>query len=104
MRSWFAIAERCAACGLRFERGHDEEQDYWLGAYTLNFIVTEVLFGIALLITLLVTWPDPPWRLLLYGGAVLMVVTPIVFYPISKALWLAIDLAARPAQPEDFTR
>src|SRR5262245_18057752 len=102
MRSWFAINPCCPACGLRFERGQEEEHDYWLGAFTLNFIVTEVVFALALLIALLVTWPDPPWRLLLYGGAVLMVSMPIAFYPLSKALWLAIDLGFGPAQPDDF--
>ena len=76
MASWFSISERCEACGLRFERGHDEEHDYWLGAYTLNFIVTEVVFSVGLM--------------------------PIAFYPFSNALWLAIDLVVRPAQPDDF--
>lgn len=102
MRSWFTISERCARCGLRFERGQDEEHDYWLGAYTLNFIATEVVFAVALLLALLVTWPNPPWTLVLYGGGLLMVATPIALYPVSKALWLALDLAARPVQPEDF--
>jgi uncharacterized protein (DUF983 family) len=102
MRSWFTINQRCAACGLRFERGGEEEHDYWLGAYTLNFIVTELVLAVALLIALRATWPDPPWKLLLVGGGVLMVVTPIAFYPVSKALWLAIDLVFRPAQAEDF--
>ena len=93
---------RCAACGLRFERGHDEEHDYWLGAYTLNFLVTETVFGVGVLLALLATWPDPPWTLLLVGGGVLMVLVPIVFYPVSKVLWLALDLVFRPAQPDDF--
>jgi hypothetical protein len=31
-----------------------------------------------------------------------MIVTPIVLYPFSRALRLAIDLVFRPAQPEDF--
>jgi uncharacterized protein (DUF983 family) len=102
MQSWFTIGKRCAACGLRFERDREEESDYWLGAYLLNFIVTEVVFAVGLLIALLATWPDPPWTLLLYGGGVLMVLTPIAFYPLSKAIWLAIDLVLRPAQPNDF--
>ena len=102
MKSWVTINPRCEACGLRFERARDEEHEHWLGAFTLNFIVTEVAFGIAVLVALLVTWPDPPWMRLLYGGAVLMVLMPIVFYPMSKALWLAIDLVFRPATPEDF--
>ena len=90
------------ACGLRCERGADDEHDYWLGAYTLNFLVTEIVFGVALLLALLVTRPDPPWTWILVGGANLMVVLPLSFYPLSKTLWLAIDLAFRPTQPEDF--
>jgi hypothetical protein len=102
MRSWFTLNPRCPVCGLRFERGGDDEHDYWLGAYTLNFVVTETVFALALLLALVVTWPDPPWRILLGGGAVLMVLTPIAFYPRSRAIWLAIDLLFRPARPEDF--
>jgi uncharacterized protein (DUF983 family) len=102
LKSWFRVNEQCAACGLRFERGHEEEHDYWLGAYTLNFLVTETIFGVALLLALLATWPDPPWRLLLFGGGALMILAPIAFYPVSKALWLAIDLIVRPAVPDDF--
>jgi hypothetical protein len=31
-----------------------------------------------------------------------MIVTPIVFYPFSKALWLADDLSFRPPTAADF--
>ena len=57
-RSWFALRERCPACGLSFER--DEQEEYWLGAYLLNFIVTEVLFAVLLGVVLFATWPNPP--------------------------------------------
>jgi len=102
LASWFRVRPRCQACGLRFDRSDDEEHDYWLGAYTLNFLVTETLFGVGLLLALLATWPDPPWTLLLFGGGALMVLMPIAFYPLSKTLWLAVDLVFRPAQPDDF--
>jgi len=100
MASWFQIRAGCPACGLRLER--DEESEYWLGAYTLNFIVTEVLFAAGLLGVLVLTWPEPPWTAILWGGAAQMILTPIVFYPFAKALWLAIDLMFRPPTPEDF--
>ena len=102
MQTWFTIRPRCPSCSLRFERGQDDEHDHWLGAYTLNFIVTEAIFGVALLVALLLTWPEPPWRTILYGGAALMIVTPIVFYPFSKTIWLAIDLSFRPPERDDF--
>jgi len=100
MEPWFGVRERCPACGLRFER--DEEHEYWLGAYTLNFITTEVVFAAGLLVVLMLTWPEPPWSAILWGGAAQMIVTPIAFYPFSRALWLAIDLVFRPATPQDF--
>ena len=100
MASWFSIRDACPACGLRFER--DEENDYWLGAFTLNFIVTEVIFAAWLLVVLALTWADPPWRAILWGGVVQMIATPILLYPFSKALWLAIDLIFRPPTPADF--
>ena len=43
-----------------------------------------------------------PWPLLTWLGAAQMIVTPIVFYPFSKVLWLAGDLVFRPAGPSDF--
>lgn len=100
MRSWFTLRESCPECGLRFER--DEEEEYWLGAYTLNFIATELVFALFLLIVLVATWPNPPWRAIIWVGVIQMCLTPILFYPFAKAVWLAIDLIFRPAGPEDF--
>jgi len=72
-RTWFALHRRCAACGLSFER--DEREDYWLGAFLLNFIVTETLFALLIVGVLVATWPDPAWALLGWGGAAQMVLT-----------------------------
>jgi uncharacterized protein (DUF983 family) len=99
-RTWFALHSRCAACGLSFER--DEREDYWLGAFLLNFIVATVGFAVFVLVVVMTTWPDVWWSLLTWGGITQIIVTPIVFYPYSKALWLAADLIFRPPAPEDF--
>jgi uncharacterized protein (DUF983 family) len=99
---WFRLRPRCRACGFAFER--DEEEDYWLGAYLLNFIATEVVFAVLLLAVVVATWPAPPWRRLMWIGAAQMIATPIVFYPFSKSLWLAADLIFRPAARGDFGR
>jgi uncharacterized protein (DUF983 family) len=100
MRSWFSLRDACTECGLRFER--DEQEDYWLGAYTLNFIATELVFALILAVALVATWPNPPWTAITWTGVVQMCLTPILFYPFSKALWLAIDLMFRPVGPQDF--
>jgi hypothetical protein len=49
----------------------------------------------------LLTWPHPPWNSIFWGGIVLMILLPILFFPFSKTLWLAFDLIFRPSVPGD---
>ncbi len=99
--SWFTLRDRCPTCALPLQRG---EPDYFIGAYLINLVVVELLFAIALVAVLLATWPDPPWTLLEYGGAALMLIGALVSYPFSKTTWLAVDLSFRPATEEELTR
>lgn len=48
------------------------------------------------------TWPDPPWELLQYGAPVLMLIAPLAFFPLSRALFVAIDLAMHPDAAPDL--
>lgn len=96
---WVEPRETCPRCQLRLNRG---EGDFFLGAYTLNFIGMELVLALFLLLGVVLSWPDVPWDLLLWVGAPLMVLAPILFYPISRTLWLAFDLAMRPPGPLDF--
>src|SRR5687768_775276 len=82
-RSWFRMVPRCPACGLLTDRG---EQGYLVGAYMFNIAIAELVFALVLVTILVVTWPDPPWNLLMYGGAALMILLPMVFYPFAKTL------------------
>jgi hypothetical protein len=99
---WFSLRAQCRECGFPFERG--EEEDYWIGAFLLNFIVTEVIFAALLLGVLVATWPTPPWSPLIWISAIQMIVAPIVFYPFSKALWLAGDLWSFARRPPRTSR
>jgi hypothetical protein len=67
-----------------------------------NIVAAELIFAAIFLAIVVLTWPTPPWDLLLYGGILLMLVVPAVFYPFSKTLFLAFDLTFRPPMPEDF--
>ena len=97
---WMRMRSRCPRCGLPLERG---EQGYQVGSYMFAIIAAELVFAAIFVGVLLLTWPDPPWDLLLYGGMVLMVVVPFLFFPFSKTLFLAFDLTFRPATPEELT-
>jgi hypothetical protein len=57
-----------------------------------NLVVAELLFVAALVAWTVLTWPDPPWRLIWIGSVAGMVLAPIATYPFSKTLWLALDL------------
>lgn len=92
--SWFRMRERCPGCRLRFER----ENDFFLGAYVVNLGVTEGLLFVGLFAYILAAAGDPDLRLapVLGVALVLAVAGPLVFFPFSRTIWAAIDLAMRP--------
>ena len=80
------MCPNCPACGQHFDR--EPQGGYWVGSYTINLMVTEATLALVFVTTLFLTWPTPPWDLLLY--------------PFTKTLFIAIDLTFRPDEPEDF--
>jgi uncharacterized protein (DUF983 family) len=92
--SWLRMRTRCPVCGLALERG---EEGYQVGSYMFNIVASELAFAAVFLAIVAVTWPEPPWKLLEYGGIVMMVIAPLVFFPFSRTLFLAFDLVFRPA-------
>ena len=88
---WFTLRDRCPRCGFSFER----EEGYWVGAMIVNIGGAQLLFFAVFLGGLALTYPDVPWTALLVAGLAVMAVFPIVFYPLSKMLWLWGDLAIR---------
>jgi uncharacterized protein (DUF983 family) len=91
---------RCPACGLRLER----EEGYFLGAMLVNLLVAELLCIAGVALVLLRTWPTPPWQWLQWGVPPLAVLLPVVLYPFSKAVWLALDLVFQPPHAEEYER
>lgn len=95
--SWFRMLPTCPNCGIPFERGED---GYVVGAYMFNIVAAELVLAVLAVGVAVATWPNPPWNLFLYGGGVLMLVLPLLFYPFSKTIFLAFDLVFRPARDE----
>ena len=98
-RSWFRLKPVCPTCQLALERG--ESEDHWFGAVAVNLVAAELLGVGAIIVWIVASWPDVPWTALQYGGPLLMITLPVVFYPFSRALWLGWDLYFRPGTPED---
>jgi uncharacterized protein (DUF983 family) len=97
--SWLRMRARCPVCGLKLERG---EEGYQVGSYMFNIVAAELAFAAVFLAIVAATWPTPPWKLLEYGGIVMMVIAPLVFFPFSKTLFLAFDLVFRPATRDEL--
>lgn len=96
---WWKMREACPDCQLILDRG---EQDYFLGGFTVNFVVAELIIVLGAGFGIFLTWPDVPWKAITWILAFLMALAPVVFYPIAKTLWLAVDLTLRPPTSQDL--
>ena len=94
-KHWLSLHERCPTCGFIYER----EEGYFLGAYALNLVVAE-LIGFAIVIALLV-WTGISILQLQIIAVVLAVGLPLLFFPFSRTLWMAVDLLLPP--PREVT-
>ena len=86
---WFRKYDRCRTCGIRWRR----EEGFELGAVTINTVLTFIVLTACMTVGFIATSPDIPvlpMVLSLLGIAVLM---PIVIYPFTFTIWLALDLA-----------
>jgi uncharacterized protein (DUF983 family) len=96
-RRWIGMLDDCPRCGLTFQRVPGQ----WLGSWFLNICLAQVLVIGIVLGGAIAAYPDPPLLLLgLLGGAV-TILFPIWFFPYSRMLWVAIDLAMRPLEFEE---
>ena len=82
---WFAMHERCARCGLRFER----EPGYFVGAIYVNYAVT---VAVAAGTVLVLDWTlGLTLTAQLAIGITLGVLFPVVFFRYARSLWLSLD-------------
>jgi uncharacterized protein (DUF983 family) len=92
---WFSMKRTCPRCGLRFHR----EAGHWSGHIGINTIVSFGSLLVVLLAFSIATWPELAVVPMLITSVAVGVVMPVVFFPSSKTLWLAIDLLINPLRP-----
>jgi uncharacterized protein (DUF983 family) len=98
--SWFKIRSRCPRCGLRLER----EEGGFLGAMTVNYIVTAVVFLVVMVVWLVLDLPDVQVLRLTLTAIGVSLVFPLLFWPISKTIWAAVDFLVYRTDPEYASR
>lgn len=99
--SAFTVKRTCPGCGLLLQR---EGNGYELGSMVVNLIVAELVWAVSFVAILLLTWPNPPWTLLQWGSAVLMVALPLAFLRHARVLSLSLDLLLRPPERRELVR
>jgi uncharacterized protein (DUF983 family) len=91
-RHWVHMAERCPRCGFIFRRidGH------WLGSWFINVCVSQAAVVVVVSVIMTVTYPDVSLPVLAGLGGATALLVPLVFFPWSRTIWSALDLAMRP--------
>jgi uncharacterized protein (DUF983 family) len=96
--SWFKQGERCIGCGVKRTRDTDGHE---LGSMTIASVVNIVLIMIAIGIAIAITAPDVPVLTLYIVLASAALVFPVLTWPMTHTLWMAIDLIFRPMGVEE---
>ena len=86
-RHYLSMVPDCPRCGLHFER----EEGYFGGALAVNIAIVMAIFIVAFVGIMIATVPDVPVGLSLLVLVPIMALGPVVFYPFSKTIWMAVD-------------
>lgn len=99
-KSWFKIHDRCPRCGLRLER----EEGGFLGAMTLNYLFTAVVWLVVLVVWLAMDLPDLHVPALTITSIAIAVLVPLLFWPFSKTIWASVDFLIYRTSPDYGSR
>ena len=99
LKSFNAVHARCSACGFRFCRSDD---DYFSGAMFFGILIGETLAVLGIFGVIMLTWPDVPWTWLQYGAPLVLLAVMIAVFPLSRVVWLGVDVLVRPVGAEEL--
>jgi uncharacterized protein (DUF983 family) len=99
-RRWLKIRDRCPRCGLRLER----EEGGFLGAMTVNYAVTTLVWLVLLVVWLVVDLPGVHLAALTVTSILVVGLFPLLFFPFSKTIWAAVDYLVYRSSPDYRTR
>jgi uncharacterized protein (DUF983 family) len=95
---YFSMKPRCPGCNLRFAR----IEGSWTGDLGINTIVTFGLMLLAFIGGTLIMWNRLNVAVLAGTVAGIAVFVPILFFPFTKTIWLAIDVILRPIEADEL--
>jgi uncharacterized protein (DUF983 family) len=99
-QGWSRLPRECPQCGLVFER----EVGSFVGNVGVNTILSFGTCLIALVVSIVLTQPEIPVLKVTLITVGLGVISTVVFHPISKLIWLVVDLQISPLGPDEAPR
>lgn len=95
---WFRQGTHCRACGVRRTR-HVEGHE--LGSMTVALVVNISLIVVILGVSIALTVPEIPVLTVSLALSATALIVPIVTWPLSHTVWMALDLRFRPLDPDE---
>jgi hypothetical protein len=89
------VRRRCQGCNLRFERS---DENYFSGAMFFGLLMGEFTFALILLVTIVSMWPNVPWDTMTWAIPAGMFLVMALIIPVSRVVWLSVDVFLRPVQ------
>ena len=96
IKGWFGKVDRCRTCGLQWDR---RLVGFELGATSINVILTLGSILTSIVVGFMLTMPDVAVVPMLLIALSLGILMPLLVYPFTQTLWLAVDLLMR--APDD---
>lgn len=70
----------------------------------MNTVITMFVLVVAMAISLVVTIPDVPVGKLIISLSIVAVALPVIIYPFTYTLWLALDLTVHPPDKAELVQ
>jgi len=67
-----------------------------------GLLMGEFLYGIALAITIASMWPNIPWDTMTWALPLGILLVMIFVIPVSRVVWLTVDVLVRPIQADEL--
>jgi uncharacterized protein (DUF983 family) len=99
LKGFNAVQDHCSACGFRFTRSDD---NYFSGAMFFGMMIGETLAVLVIGAAIWITYPNIPWNFLQYAIPVVLLAVMIALFPVSRVVWLAIDVMLRPVEASEL--
>lgn len=69
----------------------------------VNFMLGAGTFIVVFLAVIVFSWPSVPWDALTYVAPAVLLVGMVLLHPVSKVVWLTVDVLVRPVTPEELS-